>query len=131
MLYRKSFGAITLAGALGMAAAGAPAQNPVADAARYDAAKYPDWSGQWRRPETGPNRYDPSKPPGRAQRAPLMPEFQAIFEAGLADQKEGGSGTNVQAVKQLIKQFDQMRKIMRQVSQGRMPDLGALMRQSR
>jgi signal recognition particle subunit SRP54 len=42
-----------------------------------------------------------------------------------------GSGTNVQAVKALIKQFDQMRKIMRQVSTGRMPDLGALMRQSR
>jgi signal recognition particle subunit SRP54 len=40
-----------------------------------------------------------------------------------------GSGTNVQAVKQLIKQFEQMRKVMRQVSQGRMPDLGALMRQ--
>jgi signal recognition particle subunit SRP54 len=39
-----------------------------------------------------------------------------------------GSGTNVQAVKQLIKQFEQMRKVMRQVSQGRMPDLGALMR---
>jgi signal recognition particle subunit SRP54 len=39
-----------------------------------------------------------------------------------------GSGTNVQAVKALIKQFDEMRKIMRQVSQGRMPDLGALMR---
>ncbi len=42
-----------------------------------------------------------------------------------------GSGTNVQAVKQLIKQFDQMRRVMRQVSQGRMPDLGALMRQGR
>jgi signal recognition particle subunit SRP54 len=42
-----------------------------------------------------------------------------------------GSGTNVQAVKQLIKQFEQMRKVMRQVSQGRMPDLGALMRQAR
>jgi signal recognition particle subunit SRP54 len=42
-----------------------------------------------------------------------------------------GSGTNVQAVKQLIKQFEQMRKVMRQVSQGRMPDLGALMRGSR
>jgi signal recognition particle subunit SRP54 len=40
-----------------------------------------------------------------------------------------GSGTNVQAVKQLLTQFDQMRKIMRQVAQGRMPDLGALMRQ--
>jgi hypothetical protein len=95
VLYRKSFGAITLAAALVMAAAGTLAQNPVADAARYDAAKYPDWSGQWRRPETGPNRYDPSKPPGRAQRAPLTPEFQAVFEAGLADQKEGGSGTNM------------------------------------
>ena len=39
-----------------------------------------------------------------------------------------GSGTNVQAVKQLIKQFEQMRKVMRQVAQGKMPDLGALMR---
>jgi signal recognition particle subunit SRP54 len=39
-----------------------------------------------------------------------------------------GSGTNVQAVKQLIKQFDQMRKVMRQVSQGRMPDLGAMLK---
>ncbi|MBV8429696.1 MAG: signal recognition particle protein [Solirubrobacterales bacterium] len=42
-----------------------------------------------------------------------------------------GSGTNVQAVKQLIKQFEQMRKVMRQLAQGRMPDLGALMRQAR
>ena len=42
-----------------------------------------------------------------------------------------GSGTNVQAVKQLIKQFEQMRKVMSQVAQGRMPDLGALMRQAR
>ncbi|MDQ6815973.1 MAG: signal recognition particle protein [Actinomycetota bacterium] len=42
-----------------------------------------------------------------------------------------GSGTSVQAVKQLIKQFEQMRKVMRQVAQGRMPDLGALMRGAR
>jgi signal recognition particle subunit SRP54 len=42
-----------------------------------------------------------------------------------------GSGTNVQAVKALIKQFEQMRKVMRQVASGRMPDLGALMRQGR
>ncbi len=42
-----------------------------------------------------------------------------------------GSGTNVQAVKALIKQFEQMRKVMRQVTQGRMPDLGALMRGGR
>src|SRR6201999_1267560 len=38
-----------------------------------------------------------------------------------------GSGTNVTAVKALIKQFDQMRKIMKQVSMGKMPDLGAMM----
>jgi signal recognition particle subunit SRP54 len=42
-----------------------------------------------------------------------------------------GSGTNVQAVNQLIKQFGQMRKVMQQIGKGRMPDLGALMRQSR
>ena len=39
-----------------------------------------------------------------------------------------GSGTNVQAVNQLVKQFDQMRKLMRQIGRGKMPDLGALMR---
>ena len=42
-----------------------------------------------------------------------------------------GSGTNVQAVKQLVKQFGQMRKVMKQMSSGRMPDLGAMMRQAR
>jgi signal recognition particle subunit SRP54 len=42
-----------------------------------------------------------------------------------------GSGTNVQQVNQLVKQFGQMRKMMRQVGRGKMPDLGALMRQAR
>jgi signal recognition particle subunit SRP54 len=41
-----------------------------------------------------------------------------------------GSGTNVQAVKNLLKQFEQMRKVMRQVARGKTPDLGALMRQA-
>jgi signal recognition particle subunit SRP54 len=41
-----------------------------------------------------------------------------------------GSGTTVQAVNQLVKQFGQMRKVMKQVGQGKMPDLGALMRQA-
>ena len=30
-----------------------------------------------------------------------------------------------------MKQFDQMRKVMRQISGGKMPDIGALMRQAR
>jgi signal recognition particle subunit SRP54 len=42
-----------------------------------------------------------------------------------------GSGTNVQSVNQLVKQFDQMRKLMRQLGRGKMPDIGALMRQGR
>ncbi|HKG02846.1 MAG TPA: signal recognition particle protein [Conexibacter sp.] len=42
-----------------------------------------------------------------------------------------GSGTNVQAVKALIKQFGQMQKVMKAVSQGKTPDIGALMRQGR
>jgi signal recognition particle subunit SRP54 len=33
-----------------------------------------------------------------------------------------GSGTKVQHVNQLVKQFDQMRKLMRQVASGKMPD---------
>ena len=42
-----------------------------------------------------------------------------------------GSGTNVQAVSRLIKQFGQTRKIMRQVGRGKLPDIGALMRGAR
>src|SRR3954454_6482520 len=40
-----------------------------------------------------------------------------------------GSGTSVQQVNQLVKQFSEMRKMMRGLQQGKMPDLGAMMRQ--
>ncbi len=42
-----------------------------------------------------------------------------------------GSGTSVQQVNGLVKQFGQMQKVMKQLGKGRMPDLGSLMRQSR
>jgi signal recognition particle subunit SRP54 len=42
-----------------------------------------------------------------------------------------GSGTTVQQVNGLVKQFGQMQKVMKQLGKGRMPDLGALMRQPR
>jgi signal recognition particle subunit SRP54 len=42
-----------------------------------------------------------------------------------------GSGTNVQQVSRLIKQFTQMRTVMRQVGRGKMPDLATLMRGGR
>lgn len=58
----------------------------------FDKSKYPDWSGEWRLGP--PTKWDPSKPPGRGQEAPLTPEYQAIFEANLADQAAGGQGTD-------------------------------------
>ena len=39
-----------------------------------------------------------------------------------------GSGTSVQQVNQLVKQFGEMRKLMKGLQQGKMPDLGQLMR---
>jgi signal recognition particle subunit SRP54 len=42
-----------------------------------------------------------------------------------------GSGTTVQHVNRLVKQFGQMRRVMRQVGRGKMPDIGALMREAR
>jgi signal recognition particle subunit SRP54 len=39
-----------------------------------------------------------------------------------------GSGTNVQQVNQLVKQFGEMRKMMKGLQQGKMPDIGQLMR---
>jgi signal recognition particle subunit SRP54 len=42
-----------------------------------------------------------------------------------------GSGVTVQQVNQLVKQFAQMRKVMKQVGKGKMPDMAALMRQAR
>ena len=39
-----------------------------------------------------------------------------------------GSGTTVQAVNQLVKQFSQMRKMMSQLAKGKMPDPAQLMR---
>ena len=42
-----------------------------------------------------------------------------------------GSGTTVQAVNRLVKQFGQMNKMMKQLSEGKMPDPAALMRNMR
>jgi signal recognition particle subunit SRP54 len=39
-----------------------------------------------------------------------------------------GSGTTVQAVNRLVKQFGQMNKLMKQLSEGKMPDAQSLMR---
>src|ERR1700733_13646926 len=77
---RSLIAACVAAALLAMAAA--------ADA--QDLSKYPDWSGQWRRPDNVAPSWDPTKPPGRGQQAPLTPEYQAIFESVLKDRATGG-----------------------------------------
>jgi len=84
MLPRSSFRPlVVLVAALSAVTAGAQ---------MYDAKRYPDWSGQWQR--TGGVQWDPAKPLGRGNQPPLTPEYQAIFEAGLADQAAGGHGND-------------------------------------
>jgi len=69
-------------------------------AAAQDNPRYPDWSGQWRKaPDGGPPRYDPGKPDGAGQQAPLKDEYRRIHEASMADQAQGGPGLYVQSVK--------------------------------
>jgi hypothetical protein len=64
----------------------------------FDPAKYPDLKGQWTRAivpgAVGQPPHDPSKPFGRGQQAPLIAEYQAVFEANLADQAAGGQGND-------------------------------------
>jgi hypothetical protein len=84
MPYRSSITAIALTAALTMT---------VASVEAFDDAVYPNLKGQWRAP-LGQPRFDTSKPWGPGQQAPLTPEYQAIFEANLKDQAEGGQGTD-------------------------------------
>jgi hypothetical protein len=83
MSYASSIGRLALAAALSMAVGGAEA---------FDDAIYPDWGGAWFR--IGSGSYDPSKPSGLRQQAPLTAEYQKILETSLADQANGGQGEN-------------------------------------
>jgi hypothetical protein len=95
MRFRSSIGAIALMVAL---------LTMIGGAAAFDETKYPDLNGQWRRASNagllaggaGGLRYDDSKPiantPSLGQEPPLTPEYQAIYEANLADMVEGGQG---------------------------------------
>jgi hypothetical protein len=60
----------------------------------FDDSKYPDWSGQWKRPRGVGTQWDQTKPSGLRQQAPLKPEFRALLEASIKDQEAGGQGTD-------------------------------------
>jgi hypothetical protein len=85
MLYRNAIGAVCLALVVCV---------PIAGARAFDESKYPDINGQWRRPPGIGNQFDTSKPQARGQQVPLTPEYQVVFEAGLADQALGGQGND-------------------------------------
>jgi hypothetical protein len=78
-------GAITFAAALVLSGAAANAS---------DETKYPDIGGTWVRP--GAAQWDPTKPAGLRQQAPLTAEYQTIFESNLAITAAGGQEYNPQ-----------------------------------
>jgi hypothetical protein len=85
MRFRDMIGATALAASL-MA-------GPVAAQQPFDQSKYPAFAGQWQR--VGPlGVFDTTKPSGLGQQAPLTPEYQAKFEANLAEVAQGKSGND-------------------------------------
>jgi len=89
MAARRAFAAIAMAM---IAVAGAPRPG-VAETYPGFAETYLDFEGQWRNPGLG-DAWDPTKPAGLAQQAPLTAEYQAVFEASLKNQAAGGHGNN-------------------------------------
>ena len=87
MLYGSATGLFAVSLALVLTVSGAQAA---------DQAKYPNWKGQWDTfsPRLGGQsiKFDPAKPFGPAQQAPLTPEYQKIHEDSMADQAKGGQG---------------------------------------
>jgi len=81
MIKQCIIGAVALAAVLGAATAPGFA---------HDEGKYPNLKGAWVRADRGQaTPWDPSKPPGRGQQAPLTPEYQAIYDQTLARQAAG------------------------------------------
>ena len=81
MINRFIIGAVALVTALGAATAPGFA---------HDEGKYPNLKGAWVRADRGQaTPWDPSKPPGRGQQAPLTAEYQAIYDQALARRAAG------------------------------------------
>ena len=83
VMFRSTVGALALGAALTMT---------IAPVFAFDESKYPEFNGQWRRAPGAGIGWDETKPRGLAQKPPLTPEYQAIWEASMADQAAGGQG---------------------------------------
>ncbi len=67
----------------------------LAPARALETPQYPDLNGQWVRAHPR-SQWDPSKPRGLAQQAPLNTEYEAIFEANLKSLHDGNLGADPQ-----------------------------------
>ncbi len=95
MRFRNSISAAAVSAAL---------MTMIGVASAADDGKYPNLQGQWRRTSNagllaggaGGLRWDDSLPadntPSLGQKPPLTPEYQAIYDANLADMERGGQG---------------------------------------
>jgi hypothetical protein len=84
-----------IVGTIGTVALAATLLAGLSAAQAFDDAQYPDLSGQWvgvRPPVGGQPGFDPTKPWGLGQQAPLTAEYQKVLEASVADQAGGGQG---------------------------------------
>ena len=87
MLYRNPIG--FAATALTLLLSSLPAGAQV-----LDLSKYPDIVAQWRRPAGIGIQWDQTRRVGPPQQAPLTAEYQALYDANLADQAAGGQGAD-------------------------------------
>jgi hypothetical protein len=76
---------------IGFAAKAAVVVATLTAAQAFDETPYPNWRGAWQ--QLGGSRnspWDPSRPAGEGQQAPLTPEYRAIYEANVKNEAEGG-----------------------------------------
>ena len=86
MVYPRTLEVLALAAVLTLTIGGAEAQDK----------QYPNWKGEWTtvipRLPGQQLRFDPNKPFGAAQEAPLTEEYQKIYQENLAELALGGQG---------------------------------------
>jgi hypothetical protein len=86
MLFRRTLEVLAFATVLMLTVDGAQAEDK----------KYPNWKGEWTaifpRLPGQQLRFDPSKPYGQGQQAPLTEEYKKVYQQSLDEQAEGGQG---------------------------------------
>src|SRR5438093_11775578 len=113
----RSIGAIALVSAM---------LTSVTAVEAFDATKWPDLAGQWvgvRLGVRGQPAFDPTKPWGLGQQAPLTPEYQKVLEASVAEQAKGNQGNWLSGVSCLPPGMPAMMTLYRPIEIVVLPDI--------